>query len=161
MKQLENKATPFSIRDYDGKESDYHFVLSGWLESYKKHGFVFGMPRQRYYEHYRPHVMNIIRQSKVAFAVSVEDPSHLYGFIVYRLIGAAPVLSFVYVKHSFRKMGIGKALITHALNEGTILPRAGFCTHMFKWLDEKMKKYNLVYDPFLDLKIDSEEKKAS
>jgi GNAT superfamily N-acetyltransferase len=155
------KDAEFTIKNFDGNQSDYHFVLSGWLESYKKNGFVFGMPRQRYYEAYRPHVMSIIKESKIAFAVSKTDPDHLYGFIVYRLVGGAPIISFVYVKHLLRKLGIGGALITFALDQGTMIPRSGFCTHIFKWLDEKLKKYNLVYDPFLDLKLSTEEKKAS
>jgi hypothetical protein len=151
----------FELKAFDGRESDYHFVLSGWLESFKKHGYVVGMPKQRYFEAYRPLVINIVKNSKVVFAVAKDDPDLLYGFIVYRLIGSVPVISFCYVKHFFRKLGIGGSLIEHALNEGSMDPRSGFCTHTFKWLDERLKKYNLIYDPFLDLKFLQDERKTA
>jgi ribosomal protein S18 acetylase RimI-like enzyme len=49
--------------------------------------------------------------------VSVDDPSFILGYICYEKFNRRNVVYWIYVKASFRKMGLGRQLITAAFGE--------------------------------------------
>jgi GNAT superfamily N-acetyltransferase len=51
--------------------------------------------------------------SRVTIAVSATDPDQIFGYIV----SEPGVVHYLFVKETFRRMGIGKALLTSALDD--------------------------------------------
>jgi len=56
------------------------------------------------------------------------------------------VVHFVYVKHTFRFLGIGKVLLDAAKIDTS---KASFYTHFTKNCIKVVQKYNMIYNPYL------------
>ena len=79
-------------------------------------------------------------------ACNPSDPSQLYGYILAGEEEGVIVIHFLYVKHTFRNMGIGKTLLDAV---GHSSDNAAVYTHHTRMADRLSSKYNLVYHPYL------------
>ena len=84
--------------------------------------------------------------SSVVGACNEEDPSQVYGYIVGGALDGIALLHFIYVKHTFRNMGVGKTLLDAM---GHDKEKAGVYTHHPRMADKLASKYNFVYHPYL------------
>lgn len=145
---------PIALREVAAPtDGERHLILNSWLKSFKRNEMVGQMFTETYFENYRPLVQIIIKASKTLFACNPEDPNQLYGFVVYRQLDDVTIISCVYVKHTFRKMGVARRLVEH-ITRNAEDPRArAFITHAMWWFEETIKRNGLIYNPFLDLKF--------
>lgn len=100
--------------------SEAPFIYRNWLDSY--------FPEQRarvkktvYYAGHHALIERLLARSRCLVACNVDDPDQLYGFAVGESFGAPMssvfALHYVYVKQTFRRMGIGGRLVL-ALSNG-------------------------------------------
>lgn len=119
-------------------ETDMALVYATWFTHYK-HTSPLGRHCRPdiFYPGQRPIINRILKQDgQVVVACPNDDSDMILGW----LASEDSCIHYCYVKGAFRKMGIGKQLITSQL----------FKTFSH-WTDDSewaMKKFGLVYDPF-------------
>ena len=135
-----------SIRLRPLVEEDRSFIFSSWLKSYRFSHFGEKITNTIYFEEHHKIVERLLDNSKVLIACNESDPSQLYGYIVVEEEGGILVVHFLYVKHTFRNVGIGKTLLD-AVGHST--DKASVYTHHTRMADKLSSKYNFVYHPYL------------
>lgn len=99
-----------------------------------------------YYPHQRKRIETALQVADVYVLANPEDPNHLFGYAVVEHLREGDVLHFVYIKYPYRKMGLAKKLIGHAVREQA----ATIVTHTTDSNFERLShKYKLVYDPYI------------
>ena len=127
-------------------EEDYPFLYNSWLKSYRFSLFAERITNTIYFEDHHKLIEKIINNSKTLIACNPSDPSQLYGDIVAGEEEGVLVVHFVYVKHTFRNMGIGKTLLDAV---GHSSDKASVYTHHTRMADKLASKHNFVYHPYL------------
>jgi ribosomal protein S18 acetylase RimI-like enzyme len=91
-------------------------------------------------------------------ACNDEDPSQVYGYICAGNIDGIFVLHYIYVKHSFRNLGVGKSLLNAFEHD---VSNAAIYTHHTRIAERLAAKYNFLYHPYVlfDLKDSDEQSK--
>jgi len=146
---------------------DKNFILSSWINSLKQkkskditinangksttieQGFMTAfMPHDLYFERVRPLIENkIFPISTTIVAYNPEFEDQIYGYIAFRKFKNSSIISFCYVKHNFRKMGIAKQLFEIAKSETNV------ATYHAPWLNKLYKNNGILFDPFFDLEL--------
>ena len=137
----------------DARPTDANFVISSWLESYRSSDYAKHMPKSVYFDNYKHVVTKLLSNARVIIACNPEDWDQIFGYISFSdIVPHAPVLHYMYVKYPFRKMRIAEGMFKEmgrlTLPEGPII-----CTHANSLFDDKCKKYDLIYNPFLIEKV--------
>lgn len=134
---------PLTIRHaHDG---DIPFIFSSWLKSFRESGFMArGVPNTIYFTNHHKILQKLVQRSKVFIACDPKDTSNIYGYVVAETIDNTFVLHFIYVKQSFRKLGVGKALFNSFEHNGS----ASCCSHLTKAGEKFLLKYNIIYHPY-------------
>lgn len=92
---------------------DANFIFDSWLKSWKSSYFGKLMRAEVFYPNYREEISFLLSSAQVLLACSPEDPEHIFGYIVYE---KPQIVHYVYVKSTFKNMGIAKALFKRAVN---------------------------------------------
>ena len=127
-------------------EEDHAFLFNSFLKSYRFSPFAEKITNTIYFEDHHKLIERIIQNSKVLVACNPSDPSQLYGYILAGEEDGILVIHFVYVKHTFRNMGIGKTLLDAV---GHSSDNAAVYTHHTRMADRLSSKQNFVYHPYL------------
>ena len=153
-----SETPPFHMRP--PMQGDIQFILSSWLKSFRNSEFANYIPNKLYYEFHGSLVKNIIARSLVSILCDVEDPEHVYGYVVYELLGDVFILHYIYIKYNFRNLGLCRTALK------AVYPQFGnvesFITHPDKVLSrivnneikktsffiKKRDDYKLIYNPF-------------
>jgi len=144
-------------------DGDSHFIYSSWLQSFREinvlklkdlvseaREYKTGpalWDRESYFKRQRHLIAEVLKVSEVSVCCSPDDEGQIFGFIVYR--DYAPtirIISYVYVKHTFRKLGMARKLF-EALGECHVATHGGVSTKKL------IQKAGLVYDPFFDYEL--------
>lgn len=125
-------------------EADTSFIFNSWLKSYRSSNFAKDQCNTVFYENYKKIVNDIIDRSMLTVICNPEDENHLFGYIVFeRLPGANLLVHYIYIKHTYRKNGLAKALI-NAVHESGNPILASHHTNVCK----ASKSIAYVYDPY-------------
>ena len=127
-------------------DEDIPFIFNSWLKSYRFSHFGEKITNTIYFQDHHKVVERIIKNSKTLIACDPEDSSQLYGYIVAAVEEGILVLHFIYVKHTFRNLGIGKTLLDALGHDKS---SAAVYTHHTRMADKLAAKYNFVYHPYL------------
>ena len=127
-------------------EDDLAFIFNSWLKSYRFSDLAEKITNTIYFADHHKVIERLIEDSKVVVACNEEDPSQVYGYIVGGALDGIALLHFIYVKHTFRNMGVGKTLLDAM---GHDKEKAGVYTHHTRMADKLAAKYNFVYHPYL------------
>ena len=92
-------------------EEDHPFLYNSWLKSYRFSLFAERITNTIYFEDHHKLIEKILNNSKILIACNPSDPSQLYGYVVAGEDDGILIVHFLYVKHTFRNMGIGKTLL--------------------------------------------------
>ena len=139
------------IRLRPSVEEDLPFIYNSWLKSYRFSHFGEKITNTIYFTDHHKVLENLIKQSKVIVACNPEDPSQVYGYIVGGAREGVFLLHFLYVKHTFRNMGIGKTLLDAMGHDSS---SAAVYTHHTRMADKLASKHNFVYHPYLMFDIE-------
>lgn len=128
------------------QEDDLHFIFSSWLKSYRSSNFAKNITNTIYFDQQHKLIEHLLSSSQVVIACRKEDPKEIFGYIVASKIGNVFAVHYVYVKHLFRHLGIGKLLL-NSLNPQDA--QAMCYTHDTPTATRLAAKFGLVYHPFL------------
>ena len=149
-----NKELPITIRPANA--SDIGFIFNSWLKSFRNSDFAINISNEIYYAEHHKVIESLLKNYNVLVAVNSDDLNQIYGFICGGHTENILTIHYVYVKHTFRKMGIGELL----LNSFEHNPEyASIYTHRTKSSNQLSKKYNFIYHPYVGVNSDSYNKK--
>lgn len=99
---------------------DRAFVLDSWLDSFRTAHAAGLIAMDDWRDVMGPQLAKMLRRPGVAVVVAYrpgeeDSRADLYGWAAVELRGAEPPLVlYVYVKHAYRRLGIGRRLLEHA-----------------------------------------------
>lgn len=139
-----NKKVPIRIRA--ASQEDVAFIFNSWLKSYRNSHFSRYIDNTVYYSEHHKLIERLVSDNQVLIACNTEDPNQLYGYICAGRVDNFLVVHYIYVKHSFRNLGIGKQLLNAFDHDPSV---AGIYTHHTKLADRLGPRYNFVFHPYL------------
>ena len=133
----------FSLRSY--RAEDFNFIANSYLKSYRRSPEVRHMLNEVYYPTFTQRLEYMLKTSTILVACSNEDPSHILGYAIVNKDHTWDILHYVYVKYTFRRMGVATELVKHLCPH--IGTRMTLVSHLRKNWAEAEAKYKLVFDP--------------
>jgi len=126
-------------------EADLPFIYSSWLKSYRNSNFAKPISNDVYYENHHDIIEDLLASSQVILACNVNDPAQIMGYVVASKINGILTYHYLYVKHTYRRLGIGK-LLFNVFEQ----PDQPACyTHETATAKKLAPRYNLIYNPYL------------
>ena len=98
-----------------------------------------------YFSEHHKLIEKLLKVSAIAVACNENDSTQIYGWACASTIDDIPCLHYVYVKHSFRNLGIGTALLYYFNKERKTM----LYTHYTKNIHSFKNKCELVYHPYI------------
>ena len=140
---------PIDIREYT--DSDENFIFSSWLKSQCGQGIAKSIPKSIYFPEHHKVVERILsnNNTQIKIACDPADPSVVYGYLVYEIKADVFVFHYAYTKHSFRKFGIFKLLLSQSNYRRDMLSTTSTITNAGGSIADKL---NVVYNPYLLMK---------
>jgi len=84
------------------------FVIHSWLKSFRNSGFAKHIPAHLYFASHHALIERLLKRgARACAAVFADDPDTLIGW----MCTEGTVLHYLYVKHVFRRIGIGTKLL--------------------------------------------------
>lgn len=138
-----NKTDLISIRDRD--PNDDAFILSTWLKGILYGGLDFysKIPKDVFFSNHHRILERLLSlpTTTTKIACLKDDPDVILGYTVYRVAGGVTVLDYIFVKKSWRGIGIAKSLAPPNVNAVTNLTKAAEAI--------LSKCPNIVFNPYL------------
>jgi ribosomal protein S18 acetylase RimI-like enzyme len=135
----------------DAQPDDLAFCIDAWARESALAPWATGVPPQLFAQYQRRLIARVMQGAQTTVACSPVTPVHAYGFVSsgpdYR---GHPVVHWVYVKGTFRDLGIGRALLEHAMH-GRIGGWMSFASNrsIAHRAMSTLSRYSLTYNPFL------------
>lgn len=139
-----SESLPIVIRPI--AQIDVSFIFSSWLRSFKSAFFARDIHPTTYYGNHHELIAELIATSKTYVACSASDSTEIYGFICGEHIGTTFVLHYIYVKHTFRNLGIGRQLLAQFPVDDS---GVSFYTHQTGVAAKQAAAYHMMYNPYL------------
>lgn len=127
-------------------QDDMPFIYSSWLKSYRGTDFAKNITNSVYYEYHHNVIEDLINNSTIVLATDINDTTHIMAYIIAAKINGLLTVHYLYVKHTYRRLGIGKTLFS-IFDKDTDSP---ICyTHETSLGGRIASKYKLTYNPYL------------
>ncbi len=139
--------SPLALRIRAGIPADVPLVTNSWLRSFRFSAWARDMSNRTYYFYHHRVLEELLPRSTVLVAVSPEDPDAIYGWCCAEVVDTAVVIHYVYVKESYRRLGVARALVKTLLDAER--PPLVLYTHQTKASREVAPRYRWVFDPYL------------
>lgn len=97
-------AFPYEIRA--AGQTDLPFIFSTWLKSFRKSPWARQIPPTIYFRHEHDRVAQNLNDSQTLIAHPANDPDTILGWAC----GRGQLIHWVYVKRTWRGLGIGRKL---------------------------------------------------
>lgn len=159
--ELSREELPIRARPLQG--SDENFIYSSWLKSFRPSASNAQIRKDIYFRNQSGVIRDILSRSHGMVAADREDSSHLFGYVIAEFLRESTVVHYVYVKHPFRRLGIGRFLIQAVLGaspDDVLL----VCSHIparEDFFTKFLEKYSIVYDPSYQRRVDGRESRAA
>lgn len=124
---------------------DIDFILSSWLKSQRGVPHYTMIHDSVFYPGQKRIILRLMDDPSCKFTMAVNrsDPDTIYGWICTQ----PGILHYMYVKHAFRNMGIGKMLLQH--NLPTFGTDETVVTHISNYYAFRQSRYRLSFVPYL------------
>lgn len=120
----------------DPEAGDLNFILSTWLKAiYYGSEYWNLVDQEAYFKNMEPFIKKLLIKSTVKVACLSDDTDVVLGYSVYQNNS----IHMIFVKKSYRKLGIGKMLYPEGIDTVSNLTTQGNAIR---------KKMNLKFDPF-------------
>lgn len=146
---MSNKTPPIRLRK--AIQDDVSFIFNSWLKSYKYSLFARNITNTIFYTGHHKVIERLLKHNDTIVACNNDDPTQIFGFINAGKIDGIFCLNYLYVKQSFRNLGIGKALLNAFDHDANI---ASVYTHHTRISEKLAAKYNMVYHPYLLINLE-------
>lgn len=149
----------FKVMYRDMTPEDANFIYNSWLKSYRDSYAVQGVGNGLYYEYHhdlaKDLMVHSVENGGQLIACDPEDPSVIYGYVVYSRINSNPCIHYIYVKHPFRKFGLAQAFIDRVWKDKRNPCVFTHMTRQGKIIFNKLKDQGLeaVFNPYLPFQI--------
>lgn len=81
-------------------------------------------------------------------ACNVEDEEHIYGYLVFeKRPEFGPIAHYIFVKHAFQKLGIGRSLWIHAFGERWA-ENGVRVSEISEAVLKLRRRYPIIYNPY-------------
>jgi len=127
-------------------QEDVNLIFNSWLKSYRSSYATKNITSTFYFSEHHKVIERILKVGKTIIACNDEDPSQVYGYVVGDEVDGIFVLHYLYVKHSFRGLGIGKVLFNSFDHDPTV---AALYTHHTHSAHRLAAKYNMLHHPYI------------
>lgn len=135
-----------SLRIREANQEDVNFIFASWLRSYRASKWAKQITNTVYFAEHHKVLERLLKNNKVFVACHNDDPGQLYGFICADKIDNIFCLHYIYVKQTFRNLGIGTMLLNAFEHDPNF---AAVYTHHAPMADRLAPKYNMVHHPYL------------
>jgi GNAT superfamily N-acetyltransferase len=129
-------------------DADRNFVLHSWQKGSYDPQFLY-LDYGHYASVMNPFLEEILGRAKTIVAYDTTDPVTIYGWCCYEMWQNELIIHWIYVKKTYRKLGIGK-LIYSIINPDGKIPVTTFWSKPCKDLHEK---YPMLHNPFFHTKL--------
>lgn len=136
------------IRVRPAVQGDVNFIFNSWLESFRRSLFPKNIINEVYYSEHHKVIENLLKTATTLILCNEADSAEIYGYICAERVQGIFVLHYVYIKHTYRKLGLGKLLLNQFDHDTS---NAAICTHMTKIAERLSTKYSLVHNPYVAL----------
>lgn len=140
-----SKSTP-PVRLRAATAEDVPFIFNSWLKSFKYSLWCRNIPSSIYFAEHHKLIERLLKECNVVVACNTEDSSQIFGFLCGQHVENIFCLHYIYVKHSFRNLGIAKAMLNSFSHDPST---ASVYTHHTRVAEKVAPKYNMVYHPYL------------
>ncbi len=127
--------------------NDLNFIYSSWLNSYNDHNKFQPIKGPAYYGYHKLLINKLLNQSLVSVICNPDDTEQILGYAIYQIQNDSLILHWLYIKYSFRQLGLSKYLINSLLdnikNKTFIITLKGSNYDLYK------DKYDHTYNPKL------------
>lgn len=148
--KLTRENLPLKIRH--ATDEDISFIFNSWLKSFRNGALCREVSNTVYFAGHHKLLESLIPKCQLLIACSPEDSSQIYSYIVFTRIDGVFVCHYIYTKHTYRRLGVAKALLELTGYDKKTL---SCFTHYMKSLEKKYEKYSMVYHPYLLFSPDS------
>lgn len=90
---------------------DTNFLINSWVSEARHAPAARFVRDSEYFVDQRQLVLDLLRTSETLVACSPDEEDHIFGYIVF---GPGPVVSWVYVKSAYRRIGLADVLLAAA-----------------------------------------------
>lgn len=149
---MSDRQLPIRLRP--ATQDDVPFLFSSWLKSYKYSLWAKNITNTIYFAEHHKVIERLLKNYNVIIACNNDDPTQIFGFICAGKVDGIFCLHYIYVKHSFRNLGIGKQLLNAFQHDAST---AAVYTHHTRIAERLAPKYNFVYHPYLLINLPEEE----
>ncbi len=132
--------------------ADVGLITDAWLTSYRTSPAVQGVPAKVYRIEQRDRIRRVMSVSKVLCAVDHEDENRIAGWVVFAPAaqpGRHVVLHYLSVHPTLQNLGLGAALMRLVRSLAPDPDAPVFCTHYTVAIRGLLKRWNLLYNPYL------------
>ncbi len=124
----------FKLRE--ARPDDVAFIYSTWLRGLYYGNELFNeIPKRTFFDNYKGIVTGYLTKASVLVACLPDDEDVVLGYSVSRGV----ILDWVFVKKSWRKMGIARSLVSKELT---------VCSHL-TGIGKSLKPKDMVFNPFV------------
>lgn len=135
---------PVQIRD--ANEEDVPFIFNSWLRSYRNSSFARTLSNEVYYAGHHRLIERALKRCQVSVVCGLEDSGQIFGYSVTEKVTGVLVVHYIYVKDSYRNMGIANTLLQHAGHDKKIF---SCYTQHTKPCDLVASRYSLLFQPYV------------
>jgi GNAT superfamily N-acetyltransferase len=146
-------ATPIRVRP--ATESDAAFIFSSWLKCMRGSNFAKEITSTVFFSEHHRVVERLLKTCQVYVACDENNVDDIYGYGCAEMVDGVFVLHMIYVKHTYRNLGIG-TLILNSFKHNS--EHAGIYTQHTPVAVRLAAKYRMVYSPYVALTPDYREK---
>lgn len=101
-----------------------------------------------YYTEHHKIIEKLLRTCEIFVACNDKDPGELYGWACGETRDNIFVLHYIYVKHTFRMIGVGKLILGQFAHNPE---HAAIYTHHTKYADRLADKFRMFHNPYIAL----------
>jgi len=127
-------------------KDDIPLIFNSWLKSYRNSLFARFIDNTIFFTEHHKIIEKLLASNDVIVACNQEDPSQVYGYICAGKVDGFFVLHYIYVKHTYRNMGIGRELLNWFSHDPST---ASIYTHHTRTAERLCGKFNFIYHPYL------------
>lgn len=131
-------------------QADVGFIFNAWLKSFKFSLFAKNITNTIFFTEHHKVIERLLKQNETIIACNPDDESQIFGFINAGNVDGILCVNYIYVKQSFRNLGIGKTLLESFRPDSE---SAAVYTHFTRMSEKLAPKYNFVYHPYLLINI--------
>lgn len=128
----------------EAKMDDLNFIKNSWIKSFEK--YMRSVPRPFYFAGQNKLAIQLLGKSRCYVAANPDNLEQIFGWILFEKLAGTEVMHYIYVKHPYRRYGIGSQLLK-MMRSDVIEPC--IATFWTNYMDFIKDKWNVVYNPYL------------